>query len=196
MQLRKDYSAICRYIILLLASSQILHSGTTSRSSLRTLSIPFESTESRTHSISVEAFHAYAHAARFMSFQHSEPSPPRDTTPAEASPLRLRGGYRTSDVLRRYILVSSKSDPCDGDGSALRSAALAQPPDPSALHRYGVFLMDRLGNTTGAEAMFRYAERSARTPPRRPAPPPPSRPPALPIPSLPAPTTPSPPPRA
>ena len=68
---------------------------------------------------------------------------------------RLRGGYRNSDILRQYILVSSKAGPSDGDGSALQRAALARPPNADAIHRYGVYLMDRKANTTGAETMFR-----------------------------------------
>jgi hypothetical protein len=69
---------------------------------------------------------------------------------------RLRGGYRNSDILKQYILVSSKAGPNDGDGSALERAALAMPPDADAMHQFGVFLLDRKANTTGAEAMFRY----------------------------------------
>ena len=88
-------------------------------------------------------------AARFM--------PSRPIESSQSTHLQLRGGYRNSDVLRQYILVSSKASPSDGDGSALCGAVAARSQDADALHRYGVFLMDRQGNTTGAEAMFRCA---------------------------------------
>ena len=67
----------------------------------------------------------------------------------------LRGGYKESDILKRYILVANKAREIDGNGSALRDAALGMPVDVDAMYHYGIFLLDKQKNRSGAEYFFK-----------------------------------------
>lgn len=110
-------------------------------------------------------------------------------TPGTFSP-GLRGGYKDSDVLRKYVLVSSRSEFNESSHDDLRDLALSSGRaedyhrfcllrylhplvcDPRSSFspgvctlslrscRFGVFLWDKMRNSTGAEAMYKAAIRA------------------------------------
>jgi len=120
----------------------------------------------------------------------------RSARPRAVNVLGLRGGYRDRDILRRYILVSSKSERNASSHDELRDLALTSGAAPdlhrstrlafsfppslflvqtvlillradaainrlnkmqSRSRRFGVFLWDKMQNSTGAEAMYKAA---------------------------------------